>query len=109
MSAPEFGPRELDLDLLLFGDEQLSVERPEDGRSLNPEKDTKYLEVPHPRAHDRLFVLAPLSDLAAEMVPPGWNETVAQARERQEVIEGASAVRRVARWDDAKGTWVPLS
>lgn len=100
-----FGPRELDLDLLIFGDEQLSVERPEDGRSLNPAKDTKYLEVPHPRAHDRLFVLAPLSDLAPDLVPPGWGETVAQARARQEKLEGPAAVRRLARWDEAAGAW----
>jgi 2-amino-4-hydroxy-6-hydroxymethyldihydropteridine diphosphokinase len=100
-----YGPRELDLDLLIFGDVWLSVERPEEGRSPDPARATRLLEVPHPRAHDRLFVLAPLADLAPELVPPGWSETVEQARARRESIEGASAVRRVGTWDPAAGRW----
>ena len=101
-----FGPRELDLDLLIFGDAQLTVERPPDARSLDPEKDANLLEVPHPRAADRLFVLAPLSDIAPELVPPGWRETVGQARARRESVEGPDAVRETARWDAATQTWV---
>jgi 2-amino-4-hydroxy-6-hydroxymethyldihydropteridine diphosphokinase len=99
------GPRELDLDLLLFGGEQIVVERPEEGRSPDPAKATRFLVVPHPEARSRLFVLAPLSDLAPDLVPPGWDETVEQARARQESIEGASAVRLIARWDDELGAW----
>jgi 2-amino-4-hydroxy-6-hydroxymethyldihydropteridine diphosphokinase len=49
-------PRTLDLDLLLFGD--LIVE--EAGLTL-----------PHPRMHERAFVLAPLIELAPECVIPG--------------------------------------
>jgi 2-amino-4-hydroxy-6-hydroxymethyldihydropteridine diphosphokinase len=101
-----YGPRELDLDLLLFGDERMSVERPEEGRSPDPAKAIRLLEVPHPQAQRRLFVLAPLADLAPDLVPPGWAETVAEARARRESIEGASAVRAVARWDSALGRWV---
>ncbi len=103
-----YGPRELDLDLLIFGGEQLSVERPEQGRSLDPAKVTRFLEVPHPKAHARLFVLAPLSDIAPALIPPGWNETVEQARTRQETVEGPSAVRRIARGDRAAGYWTEL-
>jgi 2-amino-4-hydroxy-6-hydroxymethyldihydropteridine diphosphokinase len=99
------GPRELDLDLLLFGEERLSVERPEDGRSPDPARATRLLEVPHPEAQGRLFVLAPLSDLAPQLVPPGWGETVEQARVRRASIEGAAAVRRIARWDRTAGDW----
>jgi 2-amino-4-hydroxy-6-hydroxymethyldihydropteridine diphosphokinase len=101
-----YGPRELDLDLLIFGDEQMAVERPADGRSPDPTKATRLLEVPHPDARSRLFVLAPLADLAPDLVPPGWPDSVAQARTRQESIEGASAVREVADWNADLGRWV---
>jgi 2-amino-4-hydroxy-6-hydroxymethyldihydropteridine diphosphokinase len=101
-----YGPRELDLDLLLFGDERISVERPDEGRSLDPAKAARLLVVPHPEAQHRLFVLAPLSDLAPDLVPPGWPESVAEARARQGSIEGEAAVRPIARWDAASGSWV---
>ena len=78
-----WGPRELDLDLLLFGRHQINVERP-DGR---------WLQVPHPNARERLFVLAPLADLAPGLRPLGWAETVETARRRQLEIEGADAVQ----------------
>lgn len=45
-------PRTLDLDLLLYGQEQINTER---------------LIVPHPRMHERAFVLVPLADLAPEL------------------------------------------
>jgi 2-amino-4-hydroxy-6-hydroxymethyldihydropteridine diphosphokinase len=54
--GPRFGPRTIDLDLLLYGDEILS----EPG-----------LEVPHPRLHERRFVLEPLVELAPDLVVPG--------------------------------------
>ena len=49
-------PRTLDLDLLLYGDEQI---------------DTPALTVPHPRMHERAFVLAPLLELDPAAVIPG--------------------------------------
>jgi 2-amino-4-hydroxy-6-hydroxymethyldihydropteridine diphosphokinase len=52
--AGEHGPRTLDLDLLLYGDEQI---------------DEPGLTVPHPRLEERAFVLDPLRDLGVE--PPG--------------------------------------
>lgn len=51
-----WGPRTLDLDLLLFGDRVI---------------DEPGLRVPHPRLAARAFVLAPLCELAAELIPPG--------------------------------------
>ena len=93
-----WGPRELDLDLLVFGRARLSLDRPPEGLSLDPGKADRLLVVPHPEAHERLFVLAPLSDLAAGLVPPGWHETVGSARRRREAIEGLDAVRPIARW-----------
>jgi 2-amino-4-hydroxy-6-hydroxymethyldihydropteridine diphosphokinase len=52
----EHGPRTLDLDLLLYGDEEL---------------DEPGLTVPHPRLHERRFVLEPLAELAPGLVVPG--------------------------------------
>jgi 2-amino-4-hydroxy-6-hydroxymethyldihydropteridine diphosphokinase len=100
-----WGPRELDLDLLIFGRWAGSIERIPATESLDPAKRGLALSVPHPEAHHRLFVLAPLADLAPGLVPPGWGETVALAAARQRVAEGAAAVRPIARWDDG---WVPL-
>jgi 2-amino-4-hydroxy-6-hydroxymethyldihydropteridine diphosphokinase len=51
-----FGPRTIDLDLLLYGDERI---------------DEPGLEVPHPRLHERLFALEPLADLDPDLVVPG--------------------------------------
>jgi 2-amino-4-hydroxy-6-hydroxymethyldihydropteridine diphosphokinase len=50
-------PRTLDLDLLLYGDEIII--------------DPPTLIVPHPRMHERAFVLAPLADVAPDLVIPG--------------------------------------
>lgn len=77
-----WGPREVDLDLLLFGRHRVNVERP-NGR---------WLQVPHPEMANRLFVLAPLADLAPGLRPPGWSESVATARRRRELVEGPDAV-----------------
>jgi len=51
-----FGPRTIDLDLLLYGDERI---------------DEPGLEVPHPRLHERRFVLEPLLDLDPGLFVPG--------------------------------------
>ncbi len=50
-----WGPRTLDIDLLFYGAEV---------------SHSKELELPHPRLHERTFVLAPLMDVAPEMVHP---------------------------------------
>jgi 2-amino-4-hydroxy-6-hydroxymethyldihydropteridine diphosphokinase len=104
-----WGPRELDLDLLIFGRAKLSIERPPDGRSIDaaidPGKAATLLEVPHPLARERLFVLAPLSDLAPHLVPPDWGETVESARRRRTAVEGPDAVRPVGTWDSSRSDW----
>ena len=107
-----WGPRELDLDLLVFGRAHLSVERPPDARSvdaeIDPAKAAKLLVVPHPATATRLFVLAPLADLAPRLTPPGWGHTVETARRRQVAIEGLDAVRAIGAWDPVTGAWRPL-
>jgi 2-amino-4-hydroxy-6-hydroxymethyldihydropteridine diphosphokinase len=78
-----WGPREIDLDLLLFGDHQID------------RREEPWLVVPHPEMANRLFVLAPLADLAPRLRPPGWDETVMTARDRRRQAEGSLAVLRV--------------
>jgi 2-amino-4-hydroxy-6-hydroxymethyldihydropteridine diphosphokinase len=102
-----WGPRELDLDLLVFGRARIAVERPAGARSDDPAKPTD-LVVPHRLAGERLFVLAPLADLAPGLVPPGWHETVESARRRRESIEGPGAVRPIATWNGDRAEWKPL-
>ena len=107
-----WGPRELDLDLLVFGRARIAVDRPPDARSMDadadPAKAARLLEVPHRDAGERLFVLAPLADLAPRLVPPGWHETVETRRRARVAIEGADAVRPVGAWDAAFGRWRPV-
>jgi len=107
-----WGPRELDLDLLVFGRARLRVERSDDARSLDAETDpgraARLLEVPHAAAATRLFVLAPLADLAPGLVPPGWRMSVATARRRQAALEPPDAIVPVADWDLATRGWRPI-
>jgi 2-amino-4-hydroxy-6-hydroxymethyldihydropteridine diphosphokinase len=107
-----WGPREIDLDLLVFGRARLSIERTRSTRSMDagvdPVKAARRLEVPHPGAAIRLFVLAPMADLAPGLVPPGWGLSVESARRRQAALEGPHAVRPIAAWDGAAGRWRPV-
>ena len=57
------GPRTLDLDLLLYGGERSA---------------TEFLQLPHPRLHLRRFVLAPLAELAPELLHPTLHQTISQ-------------------------------
>jgi len=104
-----WGPRELDLDLLLFGRARLAIERPPEGAPISSQVDpgaaARLLEVPHPSMAERLFVLAPLSDLASGLVPPGWHMTVGTAARRRSEVEGPGAVLPVGTW--AGDRWLP--
>jgi 2-amino-4-hydroxy-6-hydroxymethyldihydropteridine diphosphokinase len=104
-----WGPRELDLDLLVFGRHRISVARTPEARSIDapadPVKAAKRLEVPHRDLGERLFVLAPLADLAPRLVPPGWSETVETRRRRLAAAEPRGSVRVVGEWDPARGAW----
>ncbi|MFN2576582.1 MAG: 2-amino-4-hydroxy-6-hydroxymethyldihydropteridine diphosphokinase [Pyrinomonadaceae bacterium] len=73
------GPRTIDLDLLLYGD---------------VESNTEFLILPHPRLHERRFVLEPLVEVAPNLVHPTLKCTAVELLDK---VEDKSAVRR----------WVP--
>lgn len=63
-AGPRFGPRPIDLDLLLFGDEVV---------------DEGWLVVPHPRLRERAFALVPLLELWPDARDPATGEGLAEA------------------------------
>lgn len=67
-------PRTLDLDLLLYGDERIA---------------TATLAVPHPRMHERAFVLAPLLEIAPGIALPG----LGAARDYLPAVAGQAITR----------------
>ncbi len=58
-----FGPRTIDIDLLFYGDQI---------------QNTTTLTLPHPRLHERAFVLTPLNDIAPDFFHPIFGKTVNQ-------------------------------
>ncbi len=62
-----WGPRSLDLDLILYGDRQIEIPR---------------LQVPHPACWYRRFVLDPLCEIAADVVHPATGATFCELRRR---------------------------
>ena len=70
-------PRTVDLDLLLFGKTQIQ---------------TEFLTLPHPRLHERRFVLVPLNELSPHVVHPVYNKTV------QEMLANVADASTVKRW-----------
>jgi len=75
--SPRWGERVIDLDILFYGGVVVS----EDG-----------LSVPHPRLHERAFVLAPLADIAPDFIHPVLNKSV---KEMLAGLKDAGWVRRL--------------
>ncbi|RME36909.1 MAG: 2-amino-4-hydroxy-6-hydroxymethyldihydropteridine diphosphokinase, partial [Planctomycetota bacterium] len=83
-----WGPRTIDIDLLLYDDCVL---------------DDEGLTLPHPRLDRRAFVLEPLAELAAELTHPVLGETIAALKARAVKRPDAPFVRLVRRG----GNWLP--
>jgi len=61
------GPRTIDLDLLIY---------------KNEKRNNDYLTLPHPRMHERRFVLAPLAELCPKLVHPVLKATIEELLKR---------------------------
>ena len=79
------GPRLIDLDILLYGDETIA---------------TPDLQVPHPRMLERLFVLVPLAEIVPTYRHPSWHGSVAELLQK---TPDRSEVRKHARKSDPGG------
>jgi 2-amino-4-hydroxy-6-hydroxymethyldihydropteridine diphosphokinase len=84
--AERWGPRVIDLDVLVFGDRAVA----EDG-----------LEIPHPRMLERAFVLAPLAEIAPDLVVAGETLIIHLARLDRAGIEKLPSGG--AWWQEAAG------
>lgn len=73
-----WGPREIDIDLLLFGDQVIDVPG---------------LSVPHPGIAERWFVLKPLFDLSPQLVHPVSKKTVARLLDEIPATDSVQGVR----------------
>lgn len=74
-----WGPRVLDIDVLLYEDRVI---------------DEPGLKVPHPRMHERWFVLRPLADVGGEAVHPVMRKTVNELLARVEDEENVQGARK---------------
>jgi len=68
----KWGPRLIDLDILLY-----------DNETINEDS----LKIPHPLMHERLFVLEPLSEIAGEVTHPGFHKKIKELLQIRKALE----------------------
>lgn len=81
VTAVRYGPRNIDVDILLFGNLEIDWELPD-------------LQIPHSRMANRAFVLIPLAQIAGDVVHPTAQKTIAELAASVEGREG------VIRWSE---------
>ena len=81
-----WGPRRLDLDILLFGDRQM---------------DTALLVIPHARAHERNFVMVPLAEIAPALVHPVLGCSVTEIARSLPALDVVYAFSQPCGWPSA--------
>jgi len=81
--AERWGPRTIDLDILFYGER--CIEMPE-------------LVVPHPRAHERSFVMRPMAELDPQLIHPRLGVTIAEIARLQPDSESVRSWPRPPGW-----------
>ena len=76
-----WGPRVIDLDLLLFDQEEIQTEE---------------LKIPHPRFHERQFVLIPLAEIDRGLVHPALKKTVGELLDNLKKDQGVEKLKSLS-------------
>ena len=82
VASYRWGPRLIDVDILLYGDRVLNLSEPD-------------LQIPHPRMAQRAFVLVPLAEIAPDLLVPPQGDTVRRLLDQVDGKDG------VVRWGKA--------
>jgi len=84
----EWGPRTIDIDILLFGDQVISDDK---------------LQVPHPLMHERMFVLKPLAEIAPKIIHPVLEKTIGALYEERKTETGTTYDDELPGFKEIKG------
>ena len=82
VASYRWGPRLIDVDILLYGDRVVNLSEPD-------------LQIPHPRMAQRAFVLVPLAEIAPDLLVPPQGDTVRRLLDQVDGKDG------VVRWGKA--------
>ncbi|PKB78274.1 MAG: 2-amino-4-hydroxy-6-hydroxymethyldihydropteridine diphosphokinase [SAR202 cluster bacterium Io17-Chloro-G9] len=89
-AGTRYGPRVIDIDILLYGDQV--VDGPE-------------LQIPHPRLHQRAFVLVPLVELAPDMLHPALGVSISDLFHQ---VDGKTGVKQWVKSPSWPGRTAPV-